>query len=174
MATAINGPDVKVKKPNYFWKTIGQSAGWIFNILLLLVVIAILISGVYFVWRAGRPMELPAFGGKTLYQVFAARRQAYDALEARYHEAHPRAKITHEMCYWTDVIFNIPASLPIGYFTLRAYLDSKMNLGGVVPRSIGDILPAWWSNYEMVLLSQYNHMRPVTYCNISPPTTTSR
>jgi len=49
-----------------------------------------------------------------------------------------------------------------------------MNFGAVVPKNIQDILPAWWSNYEMMLLSQYNHMRPVPYCNIAPPTATTK
>jgi len=123
MAAAMNGLDTNAKKPNTFWKIVGQGVGWVFKILLLLVVIVILTPAVYFAWRAGQPMEQPAFGGKTLYQVFADRRQAYDTLEARYHQAHPQERIVHEMCFWTDVGMNIPVAIIIGIETLRAYFD---------------------------------------------------
>src|SRR5271157_1962566 len=158
MAAAVNGPNANVRKPNTFWKVVGQGVGWVFKILLLLVVIVILTPAIYFAWRAGQPMEQPAFGGKTLYQVFEDRWQAYDTLEARYRQAHPQEKIVHEMCYWTDVAMNIPAAMIVGFETLRAYFEPNMNLGGVVPRRIQDILPASWSNYEKLLLSLYQYV----------------
>jgi hypothetical protein len=155
-----------VKKTNIFWKGIG----WVFKIILLMLVVVILIPTVYFAWRAGQPMELPAFGGESYYQVIAERMKKYEALETEFQREHPNKKIVHGMCITSDLFSNTLAIMPIGYATVSSYLDAQYNLGGVVPKSVMDIMPAWWSNYEAFSLGMYQYIPqgPVPYCRIVP------
>ena len=51
-----------------------------FKILGLVVIVALLAPIGYLAWRAGQPMSLSEYGGRTYYELLSERRQAYDEL----------------------------------------------------------------------------------------------
>ena len=71
-----------------FWRILGLGVECIFKGTFLLIAIVILAPPAYFAWRAGQPMELPEFGGKTFYQILAERQQAYAAHEEHWQQMH--------------------------------------------------------------------------------------
>jgi hypothetical protein len=64
------------KLVSLFWKAIAGA----FKLVIVFSLILFIIPLVYFAWRAGQPMSMPDYGGRSYYQVLAERQQAYDDL----------------------------------------------------------------------------------------------
>jgi hypothetical protein len=48
-----------------------------FKILGFILIVAILAPFGYFAWRAGQPISMPEYDGRTYYELLAERREAY-------------------------------------------------------------------------------------------------
>ena len=51
--------------------------GGLVKATLIFLVILLVLPFVYFAWRAGQPMSMPEYGGRSYYELLAARQQAY-------------------------------------------------------------------------------------------------
>jgi hypothetical protein len=164
MAEMVKDTNANVKKFGMSWKNIGWGIGRVFNIVLLLVMIASLMPGLYFSWRVNQPMELPEFGGKTFYQVLVDRQQTYAEHEELWRRTH-RGEYplgSKNICFLleTFVVFVQKPSMEIVLVLhLRSPDDPYYALPeGVNFDGIANFLPASWTLFEMSTLGLYQHI----------------
>jgi len=163
-------------------KTIWIVISTIMKIALLLVVILILMPIGYFAWRAGQPMSMPEYDGRTYYELLAERRQAYDELAAEYQAGHQDVEVKASMCYQNEVIVSVGYTLPwAGFCALSEMLPSLQKSIGPRAQQAGcsqnddtswlNILNVWWITFERMQYPLYEHrmIGPVTYCRIPTP-----
>ena len=98
---------MKKNKMWSFWKGVGL----MFKILGLVVIVALLAPIGYLAWRAGQPMSMPEYGGRSYYELLSERRQAYDDLATGYQTSHPNIDVKFGMCYRSELLmiaYNMP------------------------------------------------------------------
>jgi hypothetical protein len=165
MAEVVNGVNANVKKTGTSWKIVGQGIGWVFKNVLLIGMIATLTPGFYFVWRVGRPMELPEFGGKTFYRVLEERSQTYAEHEELWRQTHggeyPLG--SKHMCFLLET-FVVFVQKPSMVYLLIQHMRSPSDPYYALPdgvhfiNGIADFLPASWVMFEMSTLSLYQYI----------------
>jgi hypothetical protein len=156
-----------------FWKGVGM----MFKIIGLLVVVALLAPIGYLAWRAGQPMSMPEYGGRTYYELLAERRQSYDDLAHSYQASHPSINVKYGMCYRSEVLiiaYNVPWA---GFCSLAGVIPGLKSRVGPNASRLGcgqgngswlNFLGNWWNMYEHLTYSLLSHMDtgPVPYCKI--------
>jgi hypothetical protein len=93
-------------------KATGKGISTILKVALLLVVILILTPIGYFAWRAGQPMSMSEYDGRTYYELLAERRQAYDNLATEYQASHPNTDVKVGMCFQAEIAVSVGNTLP--------------------------------------------------------------
>ena len=167
-----------MKKKWSFWKGVGM----MFKILGLLVVVALLAPIGYLAWRAGQPMSMPEYGGRTYYELLAERRQAYADLAAEYQASHPNIEVKTGMCFQNEFIMSVGYTFPwAGFCTLSEVIPSLQGFIGPRARQAGcsqgentnwlNFTNSWWMNFERMQYPMYEHRTagPVIYCRIPAP-----
>jgi hypothetical protein len=169
-------PVMPPKKRITVWGISAKLIAGLFKAALLVLAIAILTPIVFFAWRAGQPMDLPEFGGRTYYQVLAERKTALYNKSLAYHEAHPAVRMSLNMCFAIETgittleLFPATGAITLWYLIhTDEYYAAKNHIYDLAISSAG-FFPTWWKNYELGLLSDYRYVDPVAYCNITPPT----
>jgi hypothetical protein len=169
---------MKKNKKWSFWKGVGL----MFKILGLIVIVAILAPFGYFAWRAGQPMTMPEYDGRTYYELLAERRQAYSELAQEYQASHPNVEVKDGMCFQNEVIMATVYTMPwAGLCTMADLIPSlhrfigpraqQAGCGQVENTSWLTFLSSWWSNFERMQYPMYEHrmVGPVVYCRLSAP-----
>jgi hypothetical protein len=184
MAEMVKGTNANVKKFGESWKIVRQIIGMVFNNVLLLGMIAILMPGLYFYWRANQPMGLPEFGGKTFYQVLEERQQTYAEHEEQWRQTHDGEYPlgSKNMCFLLET-FVVLYEKPLMDYALIMHIHSPGNPSYVLPEGvhfngIKDFLAASWTMFEMSTLDLYQYIPHgpsaargpnLGACVISPP-----
>lgn len=164
MDEVVNDVNANVKKTGISWKIVGQGIGRVFNIVLLLVMIAGLMPGLFFVWRVNQPMELYEFGGKTFYQVLLDRQQTYAEHEEQWCQTHagefPLG--SKNMCFLVETLV-VLVQKPSMDFLLILHMHSPDNPYYGLPEDvhfngIADFPLASWTLFEMSTLGLYQYI----------------
>ena len=151
-----------------------------FKILGLVVIVALLAPIGYLAWRAGQPMSMPEYGGRTYYELLSERRQAYDDLATVYQTSHPKSVVKFGMCYRSELLmiaYNMPWA---GFCSLAGVVPGlKSRLGPNAVRlgcgknngSWMNLFGEWWNMYERLTYDLLSHAEsgPVPYCRIQAP-----
>jgi len=152
-----------------------------FKILGLLVIIALLAPIGYFAWRAGQPMSMPEYDGRTYYELLAERRQAYNNLATEYQASHPNVDVKLGMCYQTELAVSLGNTLPwAGVCAASEFIPALRFYGpkshqmecGQMGGTWMDYPATWWRTYEKLLYVDILSTRsqgPVAYCRIPAP-----
>lgn len=167
---------------NKFLKATWKVLSVIMKITLLVLLILILTPFGYFAWRAGQPMSMPEYDGRTYYELLTERRQAYTELAQDYQASHPNVEVKTGMCFQNEVIMSTVYTTPwAGLCTLADVIPSlqrfigpraqQAGCGQVENTSWPTFLGSWWSNFERMQYPMYEHrmVGPVAYCRISAP-----
>jgi hypothetical protein len=165
MAEMVKGTNANVKKFGVSWKIVRKGIGMVFKNVLLLGMVAILTPGLYFYWRANRPMGLPEFGGKTFYQVLGERQQTYAEHEEQWRQTHDGEYPlgSKNMCFLLET-FVVLYEKPLMDYAIIMHIHSPGNPSYVLPEGvhfngIKDFLPASWTMFEMSTLDLYQYKR---------------
>lgn len=148
-----------------------------FKILGLVVIVALLAPIGYFAWRAGQPMSMPEYDGRTFYQLLSERRQTYDDLAQTYQVSHPSVEVKKGACFFTEMsveLLEIPISgryaLSAIYLNMQKSIDPRDIRNGYIPSNVTwvNILPSTWKVFEMFVWGTIEHAPdgPVPYCRI--------
>ena len=160
-----------------FWKGVGL----MIKILGLIVFVALLAPIGYFAWRAGQPMSMPEYGGRTYYELLAERRQVYDELAQEYKASHPKADIKNGMCFRAEVVVSLTYSLPWAGLCAASEFIPALKFYGPKSKSMGcgqvsgkwmNFPSTWWQTYERLLyvdILSTGPQDPVPYCRIPAP-----
>lgn len=165
-----------MKKKWSFWKGVGM----MFKIIGLLVVVALLAPIGYLAWRAGQPMSMPEYGGRTYYELLAERRQAYADLATEYQAGHPNADVKVGMCFRSELVmiaYNMPWA---GFCSLAGIVPGLNSHIGPNASHLGcgqnngswlNFMSDWWDVYEHLTYNLLSHAEagPVPYCRIQAP-----
>jgi hypothetical protein len=167
----------KTKKKWSVWKGVG----FMFKIIALIVIIVVLAPVGYFAWRAGQPMSLPEYDGRTYYELLAERRQAYDDLATDYQVQHPSVDVKTGMCFRVEMAVSLGTTLPWSALCTASELIPALRIYGPKTRQMGcgqmgatwtTFLSSWWQTYEQLLYTDILSTRlegPVPYCRIPAP-----
>ena len=149
----------------------------IFKSILLTLLVTILAPVIYFVWRAGQPMESGQFNGLTYYQYLDWRKMAYHQLAVDYQADHPDADVK-ETCFGVETSLTFLGLAWTGFYTLADIYPEKLNRFvnqtdvklGFAPQGVTWItfLPSWWRAYENVVWCAASTERMNSYCRIKP------
>ncbi len=167
---------MKKKKMWTFWKGVGL----MFKVLGVIVIVALLAPIGYFAWRAGQPMSMQEYRGRTYYGLLAERRQAYDDLAHSYQASDPSVKVKNDACFFTEILveaMEIPMSgryaLSAIYSGMQQSIDPRDIRNGYIPTNVtwANILPSSWNVFERFVWGTISHAPngPVPYCRISAP-----
>ena len=160
-----------------FWKGVGL----MFKILGLILIVAILAPFGYFAWRAGQPMSMPEYGGRTFYELQTERRQAYADLATEYQASHPNTDVKVGMCFQAEVAVSLANTLPWSGLcaasefipSLRIYGSRSQQLGcGQMGGTWLNFPSTWWNTFESLLYKDILNTAPhgpVPYCRIPSP-----
>ena len=168
---------MKKNKKWSFWKGVGL----MFKILGLVVIVALLAPIGYLAWRAGQPMSMPEYGGRTYYELLSERQQTYDELAHSYQASHPSVDVKNGMCFQAELAVSIANALPWAGVcaasefipALRFYGPKTQRMGcGQMGGTWMNFPNTWWRTYEKLLFADILSTRPqgpVPYCRISAP-----
>ncbi len=160
-----------------FWKGVGL----MFKILGLIVIVAILAPFGYIAWRAGQPMSMPEYGGRTYYELLTERRQAYADLATEYQASHPNTDVKVGMCFHSEVAVSLGNTLPWSGLCAASELIPSLRIYGSRSQQLGcgqmggtwlNLPSTWWRTYEQLLYTDILTTRPhgpVPYCRIPAP-----
>ena len=160
-----------------FWKGVGL----MFKILGLIVIVAILAPFGYFAWRAGQPMSMPEYDGRTYYELLTERRQAYAELAQEYQASHPSAKVKNGMCFQAELVVSLANTLPWAGVCAASEFIPALHFYGPKSQKMGcgqmggtwmNFPVTWWRTYEKLLyvdILSTAPQGPVPYCRISAP-----
>ena len=149
---------------NKVWNTVKKAAGFVFCSALLFILAIGLTPSVYFSWRAGQPMEINEFGGKTFYQILVDRQQTYAEHEEQWQQTHvgeyPLG--SKNMCFLVETLV-VLVQKPSMDFLLILHMRSPGNPYYALPenvhyKEIADFLPASWTLFEMSTLGLYQYI----------------
>jgi hypothetical protein len=159
------------------WKIIST----ILKVAVLVIALLILTPVGYLAWRAGQPMSMPEYDGRTYYELLVERRQAYDNLATEYQASHPNTEVKFGMCFQAELAVSLTNTLPWAGLcaasefipALRIYGSRSQQLGcGEMGGTWLDFPNTWWSTYEQLLYADILTTRPqgpVPYCRIPAP-----
>ncbi len=159
----------------------GSLVSGIAKIFTTILVIALLSPMVYFAWRAGQPMEMPQYDGRTYYELLQERQGAYDALAQKYQASHPNTRVKAGVCFFTETSILTLAAIPnAGFYALagvypalKIHVNAEDLKDGYVPEQVTwfTFLPEWWRIYEKFVWGAITHApkSPVPYCTIHLP-----
>ena len=159
-------------------KTIGKIIGTVGKIIVFMIIMIILAPIFYFAWRAGQPMSIPEYDGRTYYQLLAERRQAYDDLAMKYQTGHPNVDVKPGMCFQTELAISLGNTFPWAGICAASEVISALRFYGPKSQQMGcgqmggtwTNLPAtWWRTYEKLLFEDILSTRPqgpVAYCRL--------
>jgi hypothetical protein len=165
-------------------KTVIAFIGKLFKVIgimvTMLILVAILSPVIYFTWRAGQPMGMPEYDGRTYYELLIERRQAYEDLATEYQASHPNVDVKQGMCFSSELLmiaYNMPWS---GFCTSVGIVPELGSLTGpnAARLGCGQGSGSWlnfpsesWSMYEHLTYDLLNHAEdgPVPYCRIPAP-----
>jgi hypothetical protein len=147
------------------------------KILGLIVIVALLAPIGYFAWRAGQPMSMPEYKGRSYYELLAERRQAYDDLAKKYQASHPDVHVRMGTCFSSEMSADLLAIPNSAYYTLAAlYPSLQLRVdpidiqNGYIPNNVNwvNLLPSWWQVFEKFVwgMIEYVPHGPVPYCRI--------
>jgi hypothetical protein len=160
-------------------KTVIAFIGKLFKVIGILV--AILSPVIYLAWRAGQPMSMPEYDGRTYYELLAERRQAYDNLATEYQASHPGTEVKFGMCFQAELAVSLANTLPWAGLcaasefipALRIYGSRSQQLGcGEMGGTWLDFPSTWWRTFESLLYKDIFVTAPhgpVPYCRIPAP-----
>ena len=160
---------------------IGKVLGIFGKAVAFFIIAAIVAPIVYLVWRAGQPMSMPQYGGRTYYELLAERLQGYDTLATQYQASHPNVEVKFGMCYQAEVFVSMVDTLPWSGLcaasefipALRVYGSRAKQLGcGKMGGTWANFPLTWWRTYEKLLYADILSTRPqgpVAYCRLAPP-----
>jgi hypothetical protein len=166
-----------MKKKWSIWRGIGL----MFKVFGLIVVIALLAPIGYFAWRAGQPMSMPEYKGRTYYELLAERRQAYTELALSYQASHPSVEVKNRMCFQTEITVSLVNTFPWAGICAASEFIPAFHFYGPKSQQMGcgqmggtwlNFLDIWWRTYEKLLYIDILSTRPqgpVQYCRISAP-----
>jgi hypothetical protein len=154
--------------------------GGLVKATFVFLVILLILPFVYFAWRAGQPMSMPEYGGRSYYQVLRERQQSYDELSERYQAGHPEVRVKKGMCFATEVamtFYNYPWA---GLCALGDVIPAIGEHLGPSARAMGcgsrngswfSLPLIWWNSFERFTyeLQAYARSGPVPYCRILAP-----
>jgi hypothetical protein len=167
-------------KKNEKWSIL-KGFGLMFKFLGLVVIVALLAPIGYFAWRAGQPMSMPEYDGRTYYELLTERWQAYDRLAQEYQASHPNVEVKNGMCFQTELAVSFANTLPWAVIctasefvpVLKIYGPKSQRMGcGQMGGSLMDFPSTMWRTYEKLLYMDILKTRPqgpVQYCRISVP-----
>ena len=152
----------KPKKSCCLRAIIWETIVYLFRTVVLVILIVVLAPPIYFAWRAGQPMELPEFGGKTFYQILADRYRTYSAHEERWRLTHQGQYPLHSknMCFIEEAVFVLVEVKPMMDYGLILHIKHPNEPYYRLPanvqyHSLLDYLPASWTLFEMGALNLY-------------------
>jgi hypothetical protein len=165
-----------MKKRWSFWKGVGL----MFKFLGLVVIVALLAPIGYFAWRAGQPLSMPEYGGRTFYQLLSERQQAYADLAHSYQTSHPNVDVKSGACFFTEILVEAMEIPMAGRYALSAIypgmlhsIDPRDIRNGYIPTNVtwANILPTSWNVFERFVWGTISHAPngPEPYCRISAP-----
>jgi hypothetical protein len=153
-----------------------------FKIFGLVVIVALLAPIGYLVWRAGQPMSMPEYDGRSYYELLSERRRAYDELAHFYQASHPSVAVKDGICFQNEVIMSIGYTLPwAGFCALSDVMPLLQGFIGPKARQSGcgadaninwlKVLNSWWINFEQMQYHMYEHrtVGPTIYCRVPAP-----
>lgn len=165
-------------------KTIIKRAGvflaGIINAGLMAVFILALLPIPYFAWRMSQPMSLPAYEGRSYFEVLAWRQETYGALAQDYQRTHPGRDVKEGMCFQSElamIAYNLPFA---GFCALSEVVPELAGVVGPGAKALGcgnsggnwfTFLPTWWQMYERFTYELHTHAvdGPVRYCRAALP-----
>ena len=161
---------------------VGNCISGVVKVALGLLVILLVLPLFYLTWRAGQPMDIPQYGGRTYYELLAERRQAYAVLARTYQASHPNMDVNNGMCFRNEVLITVAYTLPwAGFCSLAEVVPPLQSVIGPSAKKAGCLLDQnsskamflqdWWATFEKMLFSslEYRPHGPVAYCRISAP-----
>ena len=166
-----------MKKKWSFWKSLGL----MFKFFGVILIVALLAPIGYFAWRAGQPMSMPEYGGRTYYELLAERRQAYDGLAHSYQVSHPNVEVKNGMCFQTEIVVSLVSTFPWAGICTASEFIPALHFYGPKSQQMGcgqmggtwlNFPDVWWRTYEQLLYTDILKTRPqgpVQYCRISVP-----
>jgi hypothetical protein len=168
---------MKKNKKWTFWKGVGL----MFKILGLIIIVAILAPFGYFAWRAGQPMSMPDYDGRTYYELLTERRQAYAELATEYQASHTNIEVKTGMCFQVEMVVSISNTLPWAGLCAASELVPELKIYGSQSEKLGcgqvggtllSFPSMWWLTFEKLLYTDIFSTRPhgpVPYCRITAP-----
>jgi len=160
---------------------IGKIFKFIGKLIALLVLVAILAPIIYFAWRAGQPMSMPEYDGRTYYELLAERRQAYADLAAEYQASHPNVDVKDGMCFQAEMIVILSNTFPWSGLCAASEIIPELRIYGEKSQKMGggnmggtwiNFSDTWWHTFEALLYADIFSTRsqgPVPYCRIPAP-----
>jgi|SRR5271157_220694 len=155
----------KPRKSCCLGKLIWETIVYLFRTMVLVILIVVLAPPIYFAWRAGQPMELPEFGGKTFYKIQAERQQEYSLHEAYWQLTHHGEYPMHSkgMCYRMEIGFILVVVKPLMDIALIRHMITPNDPIAALPANVYyhdilDYLPASWTLFEMGALNLYQYI----------------
>ena len=159
------------------WKIIST----ILKVALLAAVTLVLAPVGYILWRAGQPMSMPEYDGRTYYKLLAERRQAYADLASEYQASHPNVDVKFGMCYQAELTVSLGNTLPWAGVCAASEIIPALRFYGPKSRQMGcgqmngtwaNFPVTWWRTYEKLLYADILSTRsqsPVAYCRLPSP-----
>ena len=153
----------------------------ILKVILLVAVILLLAPVGYILWRAGQPMSMPEYDGRTYYELLAERRQAYTDLATEYQASHPNVDVRFGMCFQTELAVSLGNTLPWAGVCAASEFIPALRFYGPRSRQMGcgqmngtwkKFPVTWWQTFEQLLykdLLSTAPQGPVAYCRLPPP-----
>ncbi|HXF85492.1 MAG TPA: hypothetical protein VNK49_08885 [Anaerolineales bacterium] len=147
----------------------------VFSLLFKLTALYVIL---WFVWRAGQPMEMPQFKGLSYYQFVQWRKMGYDDLARKYQERYPNKEVKFGMCFSVMQILHDPTVFFLtGYYTLSGMwrplqIFVARRDRDVIPQDVTlwNFLPSWWKTFEFGVWNGAEHEphTSVVYCRLAP------
>lgn len=150
----------------------------LFQIITVVVLLAIITPVVYFAWRMGQPMDLPEFNRLTYYELREWKKMVTEEKVADYEATHPNKEYTG---WGTRLGACMNSDIPVALFVsvrsvIMAWQSDELRLQLVdhgmpdEPVTFWNLLPSFWNSYEKLTLSDIKHSPngPVIYCRIRP------
>jgi hypothetical protein len=160
-------------------KTIRKGISLLFKTVLLLLLVAVLTSILYFAWRASQPLPQPEFKGLNYYQFTQWRKIKYEESIARYEASHPNVEYTGigDRMTACDSSLIEYTFLPFQAFTytFAALNGAKPDSAHALPENVTIInfLPGWWDTITYLFWYNTAHAQNfggslVEYCKFRP------
>lgn len=148
------------------------------RVVSLLFKLTVLYVILWFVWRAGQPMEMAQFRGLSYYQLVQWRKMGYDELARKYQAQHPNKDVKEGLCLAAiQGVHDFPVFFLTGYYTLsgmwkplQIFVDRRDR--DWIPQGVTlwNFLPSWWRTFEIGVWdgAEYSPHVAGPYCRLAP------